>query len=332
MKKTILIISKKRVENEMCGILLFSELYGNAASLSEKYNILHIFVNSLDDFLEAYELYKPEIVFYNFSRRTTPWMMELNWKKKVQCKNVIIEMDATQTTADNFHPSNCFNFDYMTTIDPTIDVRLIDNVFNLNHLMPTVNVPDYIEPEITKIGFHGAPSLNKGIVELVATVNYEFDEAEIVFHCPLNYTYSGHKPDEYMQNINLAKAQITKPGIKFTLCTDLLTDQELINKLSQNTINCYFNQDSPYSVRASSTDYALAAKRPIAITKSKCNKILWNVKPSICIQDNSIKTIIANGFEPLQEIYDKFTAENVCRDFENIIVKILKPKVLSFSI
>jgi hypothetical protein len=211
-------------------------------------------------------------------------------------------------------------------------VSFTPNVYKINHIMPHVQATEYIETGKIKIGFHGSPTFNKGILELVDFVQNEFDEAELIFHCPLHFPNNGHTPCEFMNNINMVKSKIYKPGIDFKLTTDIISNQELVNRLSQNTINCYFNQDGPFNLTGSAIHTALAAKRPIAIRNSRASKAYLNVDPSICIEDNSLQTIINNGFEPLMPLYEKFSPTNVCHDFENIVKKVLLPSGLVFSL
>ena len=116
---------------------------------------------------------------------------------------------------------------------------------------------------------------------------------------------------------------ITKPGIKLEISTNFLSDEEIIQWLSENTINCYFYDKLECSGIASSPDYAIAAKKPIAINNSAMFKNLHNLEPSIEIEKNSLKQIIENGITPLIPIYNKYTKENVLKDYENICDKIL---------
>ena len=75
---------------------------------------------------------------------------------------------------------------------------------------------------------------------------------------------------------------------------------------------------------ASSPDYALAAKRPIAVTKSHQLRNFLSISPSICIEDNSLKDIISFGIEPLKDLYQLYSEENVIKDYELTIEKILE--------
>ena len=332
MKETILFISQPIFEDKICAIGISGKLFADAILLSEKYNVKHFYAESGEEIIDLYKTHLPKVIFYMFCSRTTQWMMDTNWKKDVPCKHLVLDADVTQRSIDTFRPEHFYNFDGLVSIDPSLDVNFTPNVYKVNHIMPNVAPGEYIDTGKIKIGFHGSPTFNKGILELVDFMQKEFDEAELVFHCPLHFPNNGHTPAEFTNNINAVKSKIYKPGIKFTLTTDIISNQELVNRLSQNTINCYFNQDGPYNLTGSAIHTALASKRPIAIRKSRASKAYLNVKPSICIEDNSLRTIINNGFEPLMPLYQKFSPQNVCHDFETIIKKVLLPSGLVFSL
>jgi hypothetical protein len=334
MKDTVLFISQPIYEDKICAIGITGKLYADAILLSDKYNVMHFYSESGEKIIDLYNEHKPKVIIYMFCSRTTQWMMDTTWKTKVPCKHIVLDADVTQRSIDSFKSKNFYNFDAYINYNPSLDVNFTPNVYTVNHIRPNVESGKYIDTGKIKIGFHGSPTFNKGILDLVDFVQNEFDEAELVFHCPLHFPNNGHTPIQFMNNINTVKSKINKPGIEFKLTTDIISNQELVYRLSQNTINCYFNQDSPYnthSVPASSIHTALAAKRPIAIRKSRANVEYLGINPSICVEDNSLKTIIDNGFEPLIPLYERYSPANVCHDFENIIKKVLLPPGIVFS-
>ncbi len=319
-------------DSGICGISLSGNMYASAFSMSTKYNVYKIAVNSGEQVFRMYEKYDPKIIIYMFCERSSPWMMELDWKNKIPCKHVVLDADATQKSVNNFHSSKFYNFDSYISIDPSLDIEFCTNVYKVSHLRPDVIAPEYIDTGIVKIGFHGSATLNKGILELTDYVQQNFDDAELRFHCPLDYVHGGNSNKILLDNIDMVKNKIYKPGIKFFITTDIVSDQELINRISQNTVNCYFNRNDPYSLTSSSVHAALSARRPIAIRKSKPTIGYWNVNPSICVEENSITNIIKNGFEPLEFLYEKHSPTNICKEFESIVSRILNPSGFYFSI
>lgn len=331
MKETILYIKNTPLKNGMCAIDNSGNLYGDALALSKIYDVKQFHASSGEDVIKLYEIYNPKVIFYFFCSRTAPWMMEKQWKKNVKSKNVVLDVDATQNSVNNFNKSSYYDFDALVGLDSTFDVKFSDNVYKVNHLRPMASVLEYIDTGIPKIGFHGSPTLNKGIIELVDYAQTQFDNAEICFHCPIDIPNSGHSPENLMENIRKVKSRIVKPGFKFSLSTDIISYEEVVQKLSLNTVNCYFMPDNPYTTHASSIHTALSARRPIAIRKSRAHLAYINLNPSICVEENSLVDIIKNGFEPLEQLYNNFTPQNVCKDFEKIIYKLMNPSKLSFS-
>jgi hypothetical protein len=332
MKETVLFISQPIYEDKICAIGTVGKFYADAFLLSDKYNVMHFYSESGEKVIDLYNEHKPKVIIYMFCSRTTQWMMDTTWKKQVPCKHLVIDADVTQRSIDTFKTEKFYNFDGYICQNPSLDINFTQNVYKVNFVMPNVEPGEYIDTGKIRVGFHGSPTLNKGILELVDFVQNEFDEAELVFHCPLHFPNNGHSPNEFMNNINMVKAKIKKPGIEFKLTTDIISNQELVHRLSQNTINCYFNQDGQYNLTGCAIHTALAAKRPIAIRKSRASMAYLNLNPSICVEDNSLQTIIDNGFEPLIPLYEKFSPTNVCHDFENIVKKVLLPSGLVFSL
>ena len=93
--------------------------------------------------------------------------------------------------------------------------------------------------------------------------------------------------------------------------------------LAQNTINCYFYDYLDGCGLASSPDYALAAGRPIAVTRSHQMRNYWDLKPSVLIEHSSIREIIANGTAPLEPLYKAYSKESVWQDYSRILNRLL---------
>jgi hypothetical protein len=167
-------------------------------------------------------------------------------------------------------------------------------------------------------GFH-----HKGIYRIAHKIQEEFDEAIFRLHIPKSY-YGD--PDGHQARQRVAEVQqiITKPGIKIEASYDFLSDEEIIKWLNDNTINCYFYDYLENSGIASSPDYAIAARKPIAINNSRMFINLHNLTPSIEIEKNSLKQIIDNGITPLLPIYEKYKSQNVVKDYENICDLLLR--------
>lgn len=167
------------------------------------------------------------------------------------------------------------------------------------------------------IGSFGFGFDHKGFPELIDKVNQEFDYATIRMHIPLNtkVDISGY----HALNMNSKLKKITKkPGINLEITHDYKTEKELLEWLSQNTINAFlYRNTEKISKGCSSTiDWALAARRPIAFTNDPMFRHINAYAPN-CNIDNgqSLKEIISFGIKPLEWFYENWTNENLFNSY-----------------
>ena len=78
--------------------------------------------------------------------------------------------------------------------------------------------------------------------------------------------------------------------------------KEMLNFLSKNDLNIFLYEHQGNRGISSATDWAIAVKRPLAVTKNSMFRHLFHCYPSICIEDNSLKTILANGVTSSRKI------------------------------
>jgi hypothetical protein len=193
-------------------------------------------------------------------------------------------------------------------------------------LLPDGPTVQYVEPSKPIIGFQGFGPPHKGITRLAQKVQEEFDEATLRLHIPFGYyedLIHGYAGSNAYQRVKEVQSIINKPGIDVIITHDLLETQDIVNLLAQNTINCYFYDYLDGCGIASSPDYALAAGRPIAVTRSHQMRNFWNLTPSVLIENSSIKEIIAQGTAPLEPLYKAYSKESVLQDYSRIIEKLL---------
>jgi hypothetical protein len=229
-----------------------------------------------------------------------------------------------QTHIDNFNPEDFIGFKYVISDNDTL-IANNTSIFVVPRSIPSsdkISIENRIDT-IPKIGFQGFGVGHKGIAKLAHQIQSEFDEAIFRLHMP--YSYFGDRDGhEARTRVNEIRSIITKPGIRIEVSHDFLSDEDIIKWLNENTVNCYFYDYLPNSGIASSPDYAIAARRPIAITNSRMLANLHNLSPSIEIEKTSLKEIINNGITPLLPIYEKYKKENVVRRYEEICDILLK--------
>jgi hypothetical protein len=112
-------------------------------------------------------------------------------------------------------------------------------------------------------------------------------------------------------------------NIKLNITTNFITDDEILDFLYKNDLNIFLYENYQFYNGISSTiDYALSVRKPLAICRSNMFSHIYDVDPSICIENNSLSQIIKNGFGPLQEKYDSWTHNKFINTLEKIIISI----------
>jgi len=335
MKPVIAFVSQntgKSVDgfDSYCGIGIRGKLTADILTnnQSNKYKFISLFTDSNEELENFIMAKKPAIIIYNFHGYTTPFFKEQTIRNKYShIFHIMVHYDLLQTNIDNFVPEHFHGFHYIISDNEKLNYNS-GNVFCVTRSVPYLKKLEKKtrKDEIPIIGFQGFGFPHKGICRIAYKIQEEFDEAIFRLHIP--YSYFGDPTGEKARaRVNEVYSIITKPGIKIEVSHNFFSDEDIINWLSENTINCYFYDYLENSGIASSPDYAIASMRPIAINNSRMFVNLHNLEPSIEIEKNSLRQIIENGIEPLKPIYSKYTHQNVVKDYENICDKLLAKKM-----
>jgi hypothetical protein len=321
-KKIVLFITQTLGYKKACGIGIMGDLVGNTLLKSTAYDFKLIYADNHDPIEAAIIQHNPVAVIYNYAEGSTPWMDDRVMRNKYNnIPHFKLYHDMHQQRIDTFNPDLYGGYQYIIADDPTL--KSTDRVFTTQRLIPPYSGPYYPDPEIPTIGFQGFGPWHKGIARLATMVNNEFDTAILRLHIPFGFYGDPHGNDA-RKRVEECKQVITKPGIKIVATHNFLSTEETINILAQNTINCYLYDFNAGGGLASSPDYALAAKKPIAVTRSHQLRNYWNLTPSVCVEDRSLKAIISDGLIPLKSLHEAYTTENVIKDYENILHAVLK--------
>lgn len=319
MTSKVLMVTPTLGEKSACGVGLYGKLWSDQLIRMQNYNFNVLFTDSKEETISKIEYLKPDLIFYMWNFIASPWMNDPEIRNKFpNIKHVAVHHDMNQHMIDNFDSENHNGgFEYAITVNPTL-------TGNKNVCVTTKFIPPGPNIEIKKndipvIGYQGFALNYKGIARLASIVNKEFDECIFRLHMPRSWFL-----DNYGYEIEHRKKEIeqiiTKPNILVEYSHEMLETQDLVNWLSQNSINCYFYDNSPYSGLASAPDYALAARKPIAVSSSEYFKHFHKCEPSVVIdQPNTLKTIMNNGVEPLLEMYEAYSKDSFLKDWSNAI-------------
>lgn len=311
-----------------CGIGLMGKLLGETLLDHPKYKFELLYADDYATIESKVQEFDPCAIIYNYAPGTTPWMDHaLEQRTRLShIKHFRIMHDMHQEIANNYRPDQNYGWEYIIADDPT--VAETPHVFITNRLLPPGPRTSYTDVGVPIIGFQGFSSIHtddhKGIRKIARQVVHEFDEAIIRLHIPYGY-YGDPNGVAARARVEEVKHIISgKPGIRLETSFDLLDTQSVVDMLAQNTINCYFYDYLHGAGLASSPDYALAAKRPIAVTRSHQMRNFWNLDPTVLIENSSLRTIIQNGTQPLETLYRAYSKESVHGDYTRILDKILR--------
>ncbi len=306
---------------QKCGVYEFGYSVGNILTQSTKYNFVYREADSWREFYRIFQKENPNVVIYNYYPCTMGWIgtnsgILIN-SHKIRIIQIGILHEVTQKIADH---SNDIIFDYHIAPDPTL---ILNNpiVYKTGRLVPRFqSVP--IKNEIINIGSFGFATNGKGFLKIIKTVQDEFDEAKI----NLNISYAkfgDEKGDNARELAKQARELVTKKDIVLNISHEHLSTDEILKFLSKNDINVFLYDYLNERGISSAIDYAIAVKRPLAITKSSMFRHLFHCKPSICIEDNSLRTILGNGISHIEKLCDEWSPEKLLANYEKIIENIV---------
>jgi len=335
-RQKILFISHKKTQ---CGVYEFGKNITDVLRDSTRYDFIRVECSSLAELKAAIELNQPAAIIYNYHPSVLPWVatkivprLYKNNLFSIEVPQIGIIHECTQGIADTAslrktrlllgRNSKLINslFDFYISSDPTL---LLKNpiVYKTGRLVPRYhnNFPLPAKPIFGSFGF-GTP--NKGFEDIVRLVQQEFDVGEIRFNIPAA-DFGDQSGAAARQIEDNCRQILTKPGINLVITHDFFDAAGVFNFLARNTVNIFLYKDMAARGVSSVIDSSLAAQRPIAISDSTMFRHVLAALPAICVKNNSLASIINNGFEPLQKFYDEWSPANLVWDYERIVDAIL---------
>lgn len=314
-KKKILVISHKETQ---CGIHQYGINIVAALNKSTRYSFEHAFCSSPEELHRAILETTPAVIIYNYYALTMPWLTsKITRRYPMPCLGFMHEV--TQKEADN---ATTEMFDYHLCPDPTVISRN-------PCIIPTKRlIPHFLsmqpEPIIPTFGSFGFGFGDKGFHELVVRIQEEYDQAIIRLHMPFNDIVDPEGKDHAFSTADHCRVAIEKPGIQLHITHHFMGKKQLLEFLASNTINCFFYDTAKKRGISSVIEHALAVERPIAITRCGMFRHVLNASPSICIEDNSLQQIIANGIAPLVPFYNEWSEASFVMDYDMILEQVFE--------
>jgi hypothetical protein len=318
----ILFVNQSKNVTQHCGVYLIGMQYSDALQTSKIHTYLRIPVNSIDQLHATITAVNPTAVIVNYHSSTMTWADVSHIKQEFASIPFIkIEHDFRQKSVDEYTPETNQGYDYAICFDQTLHHNN-PRVFHINRLMAHGTFNQTITYDAPAIGYQGFGFDHKGIPLIAEQVVKEFNKAHLRFHIPNSYYGDPHGYLAQKQ-INEVLDIIKETEITLHFSNELMSSDKLVTWLSNNDVNCYFYHDmNDYGI-ASAPDYAIAAKKPIAVKQTSQLKYIWQNVPSSIIDNSSLKEIIKNGFTPFELLYNKMQRESVIGEFDMAVSEII---------
>ncbi len=318
-------------KNQKCGVYEFGLAIGNAIVKSEKFDIRYFECDSLKEFRKVYSDFRPDVVIYNYHPLTMPWISKpvINRVvyptagfKAIQIGTIHEVYQEFADVADNKI------FDYHVCADPTL---LLKNplVYKTGRLVPFYQKKNEVINPVPTIGSFGFAVGAKQFTKIVEQVQNEFDEAMINMN--ISFAKFGDENGDHARELTLTlKSIIRKEKIKLNITHTHFGIPELLDFLAKNDLNVFSYEYQKHRGIASSPDWALAVNKPIAVNKSMMFRHLFDLYPTICIEDTTLKEIINNGAEHLKKKQEEWNEANLIWDYNRIIDAALNKGRINF--
>ena len=243
-----------------CGVYDLGLRHFNAIKDIEdfsNYIMVYAEVNGFYEYISKLYDHTPDLVIINYLAGLSPWLQD----HISVCPTICVPHDMRAGDYNLFRRDDLF--DYYIILDKNIQGD--DKIFNTDRPLKFYDNLNVKQNKVPNIGSFGFALTHKNFHLIVRQVNKEFDEAEINFHMPK--AYYDHE-NQTPQVIKECVAEITKPGIKLNITHDFLSEDEVIEQLGKNDINClFYDKDRDLGI-SSSLDFLMSAQKPILITQS----------------------------------------------------------------
>jgi hypothetical protein len=298
-----------------CGIYSHGVRMFNILKCSKKYKFHYTEANSFNDLLNAINNTAP----YNYTPNLMPWATNIK-NKLDKILHVALQHDTLQEHMDQ--QQGLDNFDFRIALDPTLNgsgkwfttVRPLFGYKLGDNIRYPISIP--------KIGSFGFFFPHKNFHTVVGKALAEFKRCEINLHITL--AHFGLATKDNLDNwIIKVKSKIPE-GVVLNVTTDYMSDKAQIDFLNNNDVN-YFPYDYNYgSGPSSAIDYAVAAGKPILISKSFQFRHIWNKIPS----DNECTLVqaIQRGNASVLELQNEWSEDNFLKNYEGIIYEVQNRK------
>ncbi|TDQ31974.1 methyltransferase domain-containing protein [Phyllobacterium brassicacearum] len=287
---------------QRCGVWQFGSRLHEALAADGRIEWYYVECADFQEFQTAAVATKPDVILANFHPSTMPWAAEGLRADGAVSFSVFHEASRASIAALQNRP-----FDILLCPDPTL-IANDPGILAVPRFMPTPVKQLPPVPSVFTVGSFGFGTPGKGFEKLCALVNAQCNDARIRINIPPHDYPTIVSPEEITKIVDACRAAVTRPGIELDITHNFLDEPGLLDFLATNSINAFLYDDAPGRGISSCTDYALAAGRPIAVTRTSMFRHLSGVNPSICVEDRSLAAIAESGTNALEHYRETYAA------------------------
>jgi SAM-dependent methyltransferase len=206
--------------------------------------------------------------------------------------------------------------------DPTLsssDPRIV----GLPRFIPTPVELLPSEPEVFTLSSFGFPTPGKGFEKLCQLVNEQFDVARVRINIPKHDRAEFSSQEAFDEIVSRCLRAITKSNIRLDITDKFMGEEELIAFLAESSINAFAYERESEGI-SSCIDYALAARRPIAVNGSPMFRHVHGLNPSIRFDKRSLAEIAGHGFAPLVPVQEQCSARYAGMKWNEAILRVYR--------
>jgi len=264
-------------KNSKCGIhqygISMSEILVNSIDKNIKY--IYGEARSYDEFIELINKEKPNVVFFNGSKSTMPWLTRRKLKN-LNFLKILFSHDMNNYKSTFFNP---FTFDYVISDDLTLDVSN-PYVLKVGRFYRPLDFSKISPLKFLKvknnivIGSFGLALPGKGFADIVKDCQEKFDKKIIFrFHLPRSDVMDS---DGLIQKkiIEEIESVIDSNISTLEISTEFLSKKDLVTFLANNDVNI-FNYENKRGGGDQTTgvfEYALSSGRPFFVSNCRMFK------------------------------------------------------------
>lgn len=307
MKKVLFVNSKVPQD----GLTDYGRRFNAIIQKSSKHKVKYVELMNVQNLDIQLSIFKPDIVIYNYHVMTFGNMQPFTTSKKGQFKQMMI-----------YHEFGAsLDVDGIIHVDSTKEDDLAKKFFSMPR--PVFDyVYDPVKNEVPNITSYGFGGYHKNFDKSVSLICEQFEKAKINFNIPKCYFDYDINIRRNIINTCNKIVESSNKDIQINITEDFLEGKLLTDYLSKSDLIIFSHADRENAndlTLSASTDYAMEARRPIALSKSNMFRHFDKANPSVYTSERSLPEILESGVEALSEVYKDHCEDAFRKKFDYII-------------